>query len=82
MKQQSTPKQQAEYPDIVYLSKRELKRVADGLISLADQFYADKGVTTIYDNPIKELEGMIDEIISLVGELIPVINGAIERKEK
>ena len=33
----------------------------------------------MYSNPIEELEGMIDEINALPGELIPIVEDAIRR---
>lgn len=58
--------------------ERKLKRIANDLHALADQF--DRGTGgNLYDNPIEELEGMIDEINSLPGELIPIIRDAIKR---
>lgn len=63
------------------LSERELKRVADGLISLADQIYT-KSAGNIYDNPIEELKGMLDEVRDIPRELIPIIKGAISAKEE
>ena len=58
--------------------KRELERLANDLRSLADEFDAGTG-GNLYDLPIEELEGMIDEINSLPGELIPIIEDAIRR---
>ena len=63
------------------LSERELKRIADGLISIADQFYTETA-GNLYDNPIEELQGMKDEIRSLPRNLIPVIKNAIKAKEQ
>lgn len=63
------------------LNERELKRIADGLISLADEFYT-KTAGDLYDNPIEELQGMMDEIRGLPRELIPIIKNAIISKEK
>ena len=61
------------------LTKRELERIANGLISIADQFYTESA--NLYDNPIEELQGMIDEIRSLPQELIPIIKYAKKIKE-
>ena len=58
---------------------RKLKRIASDLRALADQFDAGTG-GNLYSNPIEELEGMIDEINSLPGQLIPIIEEAIRRK--
>ena len=57
---------------------RKLKRIANDLRALGDQFDAGTG-GNLYGNPIEELEGMIDEINSLPGLLIPIVEDAIRR---
>lgn len=57
---------------------RQLERIASDLRALADQFNAGTG-GNLYSNPIEELEGMIDEINSLPGQLIPIVEDAIKR---
>ena len=69
----------AQPEEIEVLSQRELERIANGLRSLADQFEAGSG-GNLYSNPIEELEGMRSEIMTLPGELLPVIEDAIRRK--
>ena len=57
---------------------RGLERIANDLRALADQF--DAGTAgNLYSNPIEELEGMIAEINSLPGQLIPIVEDAIRR---
>ena len=71
----------AQSEEIKILDKRELERIANGLRSLGDQF--DAGTEEdLYSAPIEELEGMIDEIKALPGELIPIIEDAIRRKKQ
>lgn len=66
--------------EIKVLDQRELERIANGLRSLADEFERGTG-GNLYDRPVKELEGMKDEIEQLSGELIPIIEDAIKRKQ-
>ena len=57
---------------------RTLERIANDIRALGDQFHRGTG-GNLYDNPIEELEGMIDEINAMPGQLIPIIEDAIRR---
>ena len=63
------------------LNDRELKRISDSLISLADEFYTDTA-GNLYDLPVEELKGMIDEIRSLKAQLCMIVREVIKQKEK
>lgn len=57
---------------------RKLERIANDIRALGDQFHRGTG-GNLYDNPLEELEGMIDEINAMPGQLIPIIEDAIRR---
>ena len=73
-----TDKKSEDPKEVEIEEARKLKRIAYGLRALGDQFDAGTG-GNLYGNPIEELEGMIDEINSLPGLLIPIVEDAIRR---